>query len=277
MADDREPPRANESEWRRWNDDRWTTAWPERERLTDAVTPHLLGVMALQAGERVLDIGSGGGGLSIASAEAVGPDGAVVGADLSAALVDLARQRAAAAAASNTAFVVVDAQADHIEGAPFDVAASQFGVMFFDEPVTAFLNIRAHLRPAARLVFVCWQPADRNPWHSSGALRSFLPPTPPPNAGKGLTGPFAFGDVAPTEAILRDAGFTDVRSTAHETTVDAPLSAVFDDWQLDFFGIAPGQRADARASVHEHLARFRLGPDLYRFPLAYLVFEATNP
>ena len=174
-------------------------------------------------------------------------------------------------------FVVVDAQTDEIPGSPFDVAASQFGVMFFDEPVTVFANIRAHLRPAARLVFVCWQPVERNPWHSSGALRPFLPPTPPPAAGKSVAGPFALGDVAHTTAILVDAGFTDVRSTAHETTVDAPQTAVFDDWQLDFLGVAPAQQADARVAVQDHVAQFRIGADLYRYPLAYLVFEARNP
>ena len=277
MADDRGSPRANESEWRRWNDDRWIAAWPARERLTDAVTPNLLRAMALQAGERLLDVGCGGGGLSIASAEAVGPGGAVIGADLSMGLVELARSRATEAGAGNVSFVVVDAQADHIEGGPFDVGASQFGVMFFDEPVAAFANIRAHLRAAARLVFVCWQPVERNPWHYGGTLRAFLPPTAPPAAGKNLAGPFSLGDVAQTEAILRRAGFAAVRSTPYETTMDAPLSAVFDDWQLDFFGVATAQHAEARAAVEDHVARFRVGPDLYRFPLAYLLFEATNP
>ena len=54
---------------------------------------------------------------------------------------------------------------DDVPGGPFDVALSQFGVMFFDEPVTAFTNIRAQLLTGGRMAFACWQTADRNPWY----------------------------------------------------------------------------------------------------------------
>ena len=233
--------------------------------------------MALQAGERVLDVGCGGGGTCIAGAEAVGPDGNVVGVDVSIALIELARRRAAEAGTANVSFLVADAQSDHIEGGPFDVAASQFGVMFFDEPVTAFTNIRAHLRSGGRLAFVCWQSLEHNPWHVSTALRSFVPPTTPPAAGKSPVGPFVFGDAAHARAILDASGFADIGHDAYEITVDGPASAVADDWQLEFLGVPTAKLKEARAAVDDHLARFRLGPDLYRFPLAFIAFGATNP
>ena len=66
---------ANEHERRRWNDEGWVAVWPKRERLTDAITPYLLDALALRPGERVLDVGSGGGKATIAAARAVGPDG----------------------------------------------------------------------------------------------------------------------------------------------------------------------------------------------------------
>ena len=91
MPDERE---TNEAERRRWNDARWTAVWPKRERLTDAVTAYVLDAAALQPGERVLDVGSGGGKTSIAAARAVGPTGAVVGADISTPLRALAERRA---------------------------------------------------------------------------------------------------------------------------------------------------------------------------------------
>ena len=140
----------NEFERRRWNDERWVAVWPKRERLTDAISDYLLDAAALRRGERVLDIGCGGGKTSMAAARLVGGEGMVVGADFSAPLSQLAGQRAAEAGLDNVDFRVLDVQTDTIEGGPFDVAISQFGVMFFDEPITAFRNVRAQLRPGGR-------------------------------------------------------------------------------------------------------------------------------
>ncbi len=93
---------ANEAETRRWNDEGWTAAWPQRERLTEAVSPSLLRTLDARPGQRVCDIGCGGGPLTLALADGVGPDGEAVGVDISAPLLDLARSRAAEAGARAT-------------------------------------------------------------------------------------------------------------------------------------------------------------------------------
>ncbi|MGH2849337.1 MAG: SAM-dependent methyltransferase, partial [Solirubrobacteraceae bacterium] len=98
----------NEIEQKRWNDAQWTALWPRRERLTDAVSPLLLEAASLRAGERVLDVGCGGGKTSLAAARAVGPQGTATGADISAPLAALARQRAEEAGVDNVSFHVVD-------------------------------------------------------------------------------------------------------------------------------------------------------------------------
>ena len=168
----------NELERRRWNDERWTAAWPKREAITDAVTTFVLEAAAPQPGERVLDVGCGGGNLTLAAAAAVGVQGAVVGADLSESLSALARRRAGEAQASNVTICLADMQAEMVDGGPFDVAVSQFGVMFFDAPAAAFANIRAHLRPGGRIAFACWQSMERNPWFVAPAIAEFVPPPP---------------------------------------------------------------------------------------------------
>jgi len=266
---------ANQAEQRRWNDENWVAIWPKRERLTDTITPALLEALALQPGERVLDVGCGGGKPTIAAAQAVGPAGLAVGADISVVLTELAAQRAADAAVENISFCVADAQLDTIAGAPFDVAMSQFGVMFFDDPVAAFTNIRAHLEPGGRIAFACWQPVDRNPWFIGSALAGMAPPPPPPEAGKSPTGPFALGDHERTRGILESAGFANIKRSAHDLLPEIPQDAVVDTAQLTAMGVPPDKLAAATAAVNDHLAQFQSTPGLAKFPLAFQIFRAT--
>ena len=270
-------PEANAAERHRWNHPYWTSAWLRRERVTDAVTEFVLARLALRPGERVLEVGSGGGKLSMVAAWLVAPGGAVVGVDISTRLVELARARAADAQLGNVTFVLADAQTDAIAGAPFDVALSQFGVMFFDEPVTAFRNIRSHLNPGGRITFVCWQTGERNPWFFASAIAELLPPPPTPAPGKSMTGPFALGDPEHTAGILRSAGFLEVQWTAHELAVDSPQDSIVDEAQLAFMGVPADKLATAQTAVEEHMRQFVLSPTLSRFPLAFQVFRATNP
>jgi SAM-dependent methyltransferase len=267
----------NEVERQRWNDEGWATLWPKRERLTDAVTGFVLDAAALRPGEAVLDVGCGGGKTSLAAAAAVGAGGAVVGADLSTPLAGLARRRAAEAGAENVTFLVVDMQTDAVEGGPFDVALSQFGVMFFDEPVTAFANIRAHLKPGGRLAFACWQPVERNPWFFGSAISELVPPPPPPAPGRSPTGPFALGDAERTASILRSAGFHEVRSSVHELEVEVPQDSLVDAAQLVFLGVPAEHLAAAQTAVDEHMRQFVVSPALLRVPIAFQVFAASAP
>jgi SAM-dependent methyltransferase len=266
---------ANEAESRRWNHPLWVSTWPPRERLTDAVTPYLVKVADVRPGQRLFDVGCGGGALSIALAAAATPAGEVVGLDISAALLDMARRRAADAGRDNLRFVELDVQTGKAEPGPFDLAVSQFGVMFFDEPTAALAAIRRRLEPAGRFVFACWQGVERNPWHVGTALRPLVPPPRTPAPGKSPVGPFAFGDEEYVRELLEAAGFGAVQVDAHETTVRGPAATVTDPALLGLMGVPPERQDEATALVDAHLARFAVGPDEYEFPLAFWVFEAA--
>ena len=262
----------NAAERARWNDDAWTKAWPKREVRTDSVTPLLLEALDLRTGERVLDVGCGGGKATIAASRQVQPGGSVIGADISEALLALARERVAGG--SWTTFQPADMQVDQVGGGRFDVVMSEFGVMFFDEPVVAFTNVVKHLRSGGRLGFAFWQTLDRNPWFVGPVLAAFVAAPPPLAPRKSPTGPFALGDPDRVHQILRDAGFTGIRVDLHAHEVDVPESAVIDDVQLAFMGVGADAMDDAHKAVASLMERFATDDGMRRFPLAFQIVTA---
>jgi SAM-dependent methyltransferase len=271
LTADKEP---NAAERQRWNDAYWASVWPKREVMTSAVTKMLLSHLDLRAGERVLDIGSGGGTTTIAAADRVAPGGSIVGADISVPLVDLARSRAAERQLPSVSFQVADVQRDTVPGAPFDVAVSQFGVMFFDEPATAFANIRGQLVAGGRLAFACWQAIERNPWFVGPAVARFAPPPPPPGPGKSPTGPFSLSDPERVIEVLAAAGWRDVRRTPYELTATVDRDAIIDGGQLRFLGVPEDSSDEARRAVDEYLRPLETADGRIQAPLSVQIFTA---
>ncbi len=268
----------NEVERRRWNDEQWTDTWPKREELTNAATGPLLDALLLQDGERVLDVGSGAGATTLAAARRTAPSGLVVGVDVSVALTELARRRAEAEQVANVRFLVADAQVDRIEGGLFDVAMSQFGVMFFDEPTTAFANIRENVARGARLCFASWLPVSENPWFLGPVLRDFVDPPPQPGPGKHATGPFALGDLDEVAEILTAAGWAEVHcAPVRSRTVVSRDAIGGDDGQLRFVGVSDEQFDQAHALVGEYLRQFLVDETHYEVPTSFSIVTARAP
>lgn len=182
------------------------------DRIHDQIAP--IGALAIEraaaaSGEHVLDVGCGCGQTSIELARRVGETGAVLGIDISGPMLEDARRRKELAGLPQLAFLQADAQVHAFEAQSFDVLFSRFGVMFFEDPVRAFSNLRNALKREGRLCFVCWQAITRNPWMltPAQAAAQHIELTPPadPNA----PGPFAFADRDRVTGILADAGFRD--------------------------------------------------------------------
>jgi SAM-dependent methyltransferase len=206
------PTGPNAQQIQYWNDTagpRWVTL---QALIDDQIRP--LGRLAMDRGailpgERVLDVGCGCGDTAIDLARRVAPGGAVTGIDISAPMLELARQRARAQAAAAD-FALADAQIHPFPPAMVELIYSRFGVMFFTDPTAAFANLRRALTDGGRLAFVCWQSLPENPWMfvPLGAALQFLPPPPLPAAD--APGPFSFADPQRVRTILAGAGFRDV-------------------------------------------------------------------
>ena len=205
-----------------WNATAGQTWARFQEQLDRQIEP--LGLEAMRAlapapGERVLDVGCGCGQTSLELATRVTGSGAVIGADISVPMLEVARARLVPTGAATPDFRQIDAQTGDLGEGAFDAVFSRFGVMFFGDPVAAFSNLRKALKPEGRMAFVCWRPFQENLWMRAPmeAAQPFLPPSPPMDPS--APGPFAFADADRVRSILADAGFSDVTLHAFNTSI----------------------------------------------------------
>jgi len=188
--------------------------WADHDDWYDALLAGhgeaLFAASAPQPGEDVLDIGCGCGSTTLRAARAVAPgDGTALGVDISQAMIDRARLRAAQAGVENARFDVGDLERAELGQARFDLAISRYGVMFFGDHTAAFANIRSAMRPGGRLAFTCWADRAGNehwtvPFDALAPHLGLAPPAARP------AGPFAFADPRYVRTMLDRAGWRSV-------------------------------------------------------------------
>lgn len=210
-------PNAQQIEF--WNGpagDSWTAFMESQDRMLGPLGETAMDAADIASNHRVIDIGCGCGTTTLELARRVGPSGHVLGVDISTPMLERAGQRAAREEDCSIDLQNRDAATYKFEPQSFDRVFSRFGVMFFADPVAAFANIRAALKPGGRLAFVCWRPLDLNPWMAaliSVAAQYLERPEPP---GPDDPGPFAFREPGRISAILSDAGFTNIETVPND-------------------------------------------------------------
>jgi len=160
-------------------------------------------------GGRALDLGCGFGDTTQRIAELVGPEGEVVGLDVSEPFIELARREAEGVA--NVSFASADVQVADL-GGPYDYAFSRMGLMFFANPVQALRNVREALAPDGRLCAVVWRRKLDNEWvrRAEGVVDGYLDhpeETDEPTCGPG---PFSMADADTLTEQLQIAGFGEI-------------------------------------------------------------------
>lgn len=269
--------------WNGRNGEKWVRIQEDMDRMLAPLSDRAMDRAGVAGGQSVVDIGCGCGGVSIELARRVGPQGRVLGADISAPMLARARRRAADLSGLSVAFMEADASTHDFEG-DADLAFSRFGVMFFQDPVAAFGNIRRALKPGGGIAFVCWAAAAANRWRSLpievAGRHVELPALSPP----GKPGPFSLSDRDRLHEVLSEAGFEEIAIARDErdlligSTVDGaaehavqlgPLGNILLD--------APAETREAvardmRAALADHM-----GPDGVRLGSATWIATARQP
>ena len=197
--------------WNGSSGEAWVAAQAVLDDLFRPVEALLADAAAALGATNVLDVGCGTGATTIALARRLGASATCTGLDISAPMIDVARERAAGETPPPR-FVCADAGTHPFEPDAFDLLTSRFGVMFFGDPVAAFANLRRATAPGGALRAVVWRGPEDNPFMTTAARAAAdvlpegaLPQTRPP----GAPGQFAFADPDRVRAILDDSGWRD--------------------------------------------------------------------
>ncbi len=167
--------------------------------------PRMADAAAIEPGHRVLDVGCGTGVLARAAAERVGPTGCVVGLDPSEQMLAVARCKA-----SDVTWQLGRAEALPFDDASFDVAVSQFAMMFFESRPAAIAEMLRVLRPRGRLAVAVWDRLEHAPGYL--ALTELLRELFGNDVAGAMRAPFALGDRHELLRLLVGAGAADAEA-----------------------------------------------------------------
>jgi SAM-dependent methyltransferase len=192
----------------------------EREELPDAAVLASLGcgnpiaVADLHEGERVLDLGSGGGIDVLLSAHRVGPTGRVFGLDMTDEMLALAARNIAEAGATNVELLKGNIEAIPLPADSVDVVISNCVVNLAADKPAVFREIARVLRPGGRIGITDIVAEDRL--------------TPAERAERGSYAGCIAGalSISEFEAGLRAVGLTDVSVRPTHAVADGMHSAI---------------------------------------------------
>ena len=240
----------------------------EIERRFTSVVEGVVQRARLQAGEQVLDLGTGTGAVAIRAASRVGAAGHVTGVDISGEMLALARARAVALSLRNLTFREGRAEAIPGDSSSCDVLLASLSLMYVIDRAAAAREIARVLRPGGRFIAAVWAgPADCDIVSFQQTAGSFAPS--PPVTG---VGPGALADTRPFLTQLGEVG-------VHARVETEVLGFDFDDFEsawailagVTTAALAPERREEAKAAVRALMWPGGEGPRHFRNVTQFIV------
>ncbi|MBL9020540.1 MAG: methyltransferase domain-containing protein [Myxococcales bacterium] len=151
---DARPVPSPEEVWRRYDAD--------EARLTAPLSTRMIELAGLAPGHHVLDLATGRGEPAIAAAKRVAPSGTVLGVDIAASMLAMARERAETEGVTNLELRAMSAES--LEGVPdrrFDAALARWGLMYMNAPLRALKETARVLRDGGLFVAAVWAERER--------------------------------------------------------------------------------------------------------------------
>lgn len=219
----------------------------------------LLERAALRPGEAVLDVATGPGTVARIAAEQVGPQGRVVGADFSEAMIAIAKAKPAVPRGATVEYVVSPAAPLPVKDETFDVVTCQQGLQFFPDRGAAVREMYRALKPGGRVIAAVWREIALQPHFAAvdAALRECLPAEQVEPFGA----PFRWPSAEALEAAFTDEGFigVSVEVVRHPVTYEGGVAQLFAALAASpiantIAGLDTDTTARLRSAVARHLA-----------------------
>lgn len=241
--------------WYRWS--------PTLHQWLGDATTKMLDMAGITKGHSVLDIAAGAGEQSVTTAKRVGSSGYVLATDISANILEYAKQLAQQAGVSNLETEVMDGENLTLDDESFDAVISRVGLIYFPDQQKALKEMFRVLKPGGKIAAIVYSTPDKNKFFSVPVSiirdRAQLPPPLP-----GQPGPFSLGAEGVLEQAFTKAGFQHVKSERIDSPLRLPSARECVRFEKESFGalhqmmsgLSDAEKESVWAEIENELRKF---------------------